>query len=628
MARRRQIISATCVVLAALVVVCLWPGLAEGSTDLCGIDLKGHCHHNQSGLCNTTGICDHQLRQTESLTSNQTSPRCQMNKGLEDCGSLQPSRRYAGEKPLVEMHLYHYHTWMGQRAVVNFTFPSPDWHDLTMQYKINSSEDPFCRQFILRGVSLPLPDTLMYDCVAFLVPEETVWDAQLTVISDKGEGRTYTFRLPRASQIETLNKSPQDWHVFFYLHYDFIATSSHLPVTIQADFHEVSYNVSMVKCLDNGSPECDEYSVLSSLVERPKDDTWTVSLPIWSSPGFYAVTVQIVSPDCPTETGCYVSVSPRFEIEPGMLGVWITVGMAFFLISFLTFLVFFNHRLQANKRILQALREVQPSVLLVYLPETQQHLDLISTFADFLKNSCHLCPYLVDRDVGVKDPNCWTRDNIISADKVLFIVPGKPEAESITPIRNQWIIALNYLSGHHFTIRQVTRKVAVVILPSSGNIPCEILHVSRFKLVDEIAPLVTWLHTGTWLDEMFLWRPHIRSSNENTAHTWSEVRNAALRTSPPLRIPSGNHTCSLPGKDTFFTNTNGQDIPLKDDVSVHSEEDSGASKCGSHVTVSVFDPDIPSVDKLHTEGKGSAASMNDDLSEDLSDSGDEEGIFT
>lgn len=37
------------------------------------------------------------------------------------------------------------------------------------------------------------------------------------------------------------------------------------------------------------------------------------------------------------------------EIEPSMLGVWITVVMAFFLISFLTFLVFFNHRLEANR---------------------------------------------------------------------------------------------------------------------------------------------------------------------------------------------------------------------------------------------------------------------------------------
>lgn len=52
--------------------------------------------------------------------------------------------------------------------------------------------------------------------------------------------------------------------------------------------------------------------------------------------------------------------------------------------------------------ILRALGEVQPSVLLVYLPESQQHLDLIIAFADFLKNSCHLCPCLVDRDVGLK----------------------------------------------------------------------------------------------------------------------------------------------------------------------------------------------------------------------------------
>lgn len=152
--------------------------------------------------------------------------------------------------------------------------------------------------------------------------------------------------------------------------------------------------------------------------------------------------------------------------------------------------------------------------------------------------------------------------------------------------------------------------------------------MSRFKLADEIGPLVTWLHSGTWLDEIFLWRPHIRSSNDKTAHTWSEVRNAALRTSPPLGIQSANHTCSLSDKDIFLTNIYGQDIPLKDDVSVHSEDNSDASKSGSHVTVSVFDPDIPSIDELHTDGKGSAASMNDDLSEHLSDSGDEEGIFT
>lgn len=82
-----------------------------------------------------------------------------------------------------------------------------------------------------------------------------------------------------------------------------------------------------------------------------------------------------------------------------------------------------------------------------------------------------------------QDPNCWTRDHIIKVDKVLFVVPGKPEAESITPIRNQWMVALNYLSGHHSTIRQVTRKVAVVILPSSGNVPCE---VSKLQLAHSV----------------------------------------------------------------------------------------------------------------------------------------------
>lgn len=52
--------------------------------------------------------------------------------------------------------------------------------------------------------------------------------------------------------------------------------------------------------------------------------------------------------------------------------------------------------------ILQAVRQVQPSVLLVYLPETKQHLEFISMFAEFLKDSCHLLPYLVDQDVGLQ----------------------------------------------------------------------------------------------------------------------------------------------------------------------------------------------------------------------------------
>lgn len=156
---------------------------------------------------------------------------------------------------------------------------------------------------------------------------------------------------------------------------------------------------------------------------------------------------------------------------------------------------------------------------------------------------------------------------------------------------------------------------------------CQVLHARRFKLVDEIGPLVTWLHDGTWLDEVFLWRPHIRSSSEKTAHMWSDVRNAAVRASLPKGIFSADHTSSVSYKNILLTNINSQIVPLKDDESIHSE-DSTATECASHLSVSVFDPDIPSIGNLHTEVKGSKLSVSDQLSNDISDSGDEEGIFT
>ena len=65
---------------------------------------------------------------------------------------------------------------------------------------------------------------------------------------------------------DPLNTSLSEWHVFFYLHQDFIATSSHLPVTVQsaAPFGELSYKVSIVKCLDTKTPDCGNYSILNS----------------------------------------------------------------------------------------------------------------------------------------------------------------------------------------------------------------------------------------------------------------------------------------------------------------------------------------------------------------------------
>ena len=72
-------------------------------------------------------------------------------------------------------------------------------------------------------------------------------------------------------------------------------------------------------------------------------------------------------------------------------------------------------------------------------------------------------------------------------------------------------------------------------VPSDLNVCC-------FKLVDQIAALVTWLHGGTWLDELFLGGPKVRSSShEKDSYTWSEMRDGAFRASPPTGRISETH---------------------------------------------------------------------------------------
>ncbi|XP_045136859.1 uncharacterized protein LOC123519531 isoform X2 [Portunus trituberculatus] len=559
-------------------------------------NFNSYCHHNQSGLCgfrNSTVplSCTHQLRHRETV-------------GVDRCGRL------------TSMLIRHH--WF------SFTYI-----DLKFQYKVNISQGSICRDFSLRGVTLPLHETLVYDCAMLRVPGNVARDGTLTVENGRGEGNTFIFRIPSYTRIHPEKTDLSDWHVFFYLHQDFIATSSHLPVTVQSadPFPNVSYRVSIVKCLDAITPNCGNYNALNStLVVSPKENEWTVHLPIWSNPGSYAVTVQIESSDCPPHTGCYISVSPKFEIEPNLLGIWMSVAMGFFLIAVLTFLLIFNKRLRTNRDKLQALQEVQPTVLLIYIAENQLYMEFINMFADFLKNTCHLFPYLVDRDVGIEDPNCWTRDHILKADKVMFIIPGNPDGESSTPIRNQWIVALNYLSGHHFTTRQVSRKVAAVTLPSSGTIPPEILHVQRFKLVDQVAALVTWLHGGTRLDEMFLWWPVIRLTKK-VSYTWPKMRLAALRASATALKVSEPHTGLSVMYGNIYLLSPADQIPVpRDNLSKHSE-DSITTEGDSEDSDSVFDPDIPSFRRLLEVNNNSKLSVNSEHSEKLSDCSDDD-VFT
>lgn len=68
-----------------------------------------------------------------------------------------------------------------------------------------------CRQFSLHGVRLPIHDTLVYDCVVLDAAGETEWDADFTVVDNRGYGRTYTFRLPSQAKISKFFVELDDW---------------------------------------------------------------------------------------------------------------------------------------------------------------------------------------------------------------------------------------------------------------------------------------------------------------------------------------------------------------------------------------------------------------------------------
>lgn len=69
------------------------------------------------------------------------------------------------------------------------------------------------------------------------------------------------------------------------------------------------------------------------------------------------------------------------------------------------------------------------------------------------------------------------------ANRVLFIIPKDSEAQSFTPIRNQWKVALNHCIGHEFiTSQEHVKRLAKLVHPASGNVPCEVSEEERLNI--------------------------------------------------------------------------------------------------------------------------------------------------
>lgn len=57
------------------------------------------------------------------------------------------------------------------------------------------------------------------------------------------------------------------WHVFFFIHYQYLEMSGNLVITLQpAPFSNISYSISIIQCLKNQSLECDQWIEIYTVV--------------------------------------------------------------------------------------------------------------------------------------------------------------------------------------------------------------------------------------------------------------------------------------------------------------------------------------------------------------------------
>nr|XP_053656048.1 uncharacterized protein LOC128704880 isoform X2 [Cherax quadricarinatus]XP_053656049.1 uncharacterized protein LOC128704880 isoform X2 [Cherax quadricarinatus] len=529
--------------------------------------------------------------------------------------------------------MYLERIWMANRSVLNLTFPSPEWTSLKFRYQgLDDDSLKLCRHFYLSDVNYPLTDDLIWDCTIFQHDNER--DLSLTVVSGERKGGTYYFNAPESRRIDPLETKLQDWKVFFFLHMDHVGRSQYLPVTVQlAPFKDVSYNISLVHCVNNDHHCLESTTLTNILISDPQKsadcegDQCIVYLLLWANPGRYAVTAQIVSQECPNN-GCFTSISPTFSVEPSQVGIWITVAFAFGLIFVLTFALTLHRRIRQNKNLLLGLKEKQPTVLLIYLAENQRCWDLVNMLAVFLNEVCYVYPYVIDNDVGSQDPNFWTSERMNQVDRLVFLVPGDPDSESVTPIRDHWTYALKYFTGHYFATHQVTDKVATVIFPFSADVPSQIANVQRFKLVKDMDLLVTWIHRGTWLDCKFLWEPQIKSPcQKEVTYTLSDitktVNNVVIEKLYCIYKMKRNLNEKNATNDLVEKLYASQTASTVHDKCSERQNSYTASEVACDSSVEVFDPEVPNIEQLSLLGEKTNRSPDEQSSNESSDEPDD-----
>ncbi|KAF2353363.1 hypothetical protein FHG87_015878 [Trinorchestia longiramus] len=398
--------------------------------------------------------------------------------------------------------------------------------------------------------ALPLPPVLFWDCPMFADGLEGQ-DFFLRLSDDAGWGAHLSFTVPTIDRHDHVSTPVSEWWVFHYVHLEHVTLESSIPVTLQAaPFARLMYNVSLrsVCCDHQDEPQdaADGSSVaslvrdsvekiagpkvvsvessrrsgqtsregctlcgdaLASIILTGMDDPeqpvpargtlLSAELPYQAVVGQYAVTVQVLSSECPTE-GCFVAVSPVFAVSGSSYGDFVLVVAVILLVMFLLSFVIMalvirsqagklysqagKHHSQAGKLYSQAgklhsqaevanmssielilrltvacVAEVaskklwcRPRVLLVCSPHSPSSLSLITTLTSFLHHSAAISITTIHNHLADADPYLWMQYEMRTANKVLFLVPPKGQTVArCSPVQQQWRLGvLCYAASH------------------------------------------------------------------------------------------------------------------------------------------------------------------------------------
>ncbi|XP_069986743.1 uncharacterized protein [Penaeus vannamei] len=501
--------------------------------------------------------------------------------------SLQRLQLYAPEcefspkmamEPSLKVNLTMFYRGNGLPGKVAFNLTLQGIYSNTTKFRFRNTkfdECDLCRQVQLHNVVLPHEGQVHWSCTFFEEPYYTDSSIELVVEDGRGGGSQYYFRVPEGVRING-RANETTWQLFLLLRLSDLETDHRLSVSLQlAPFGGLNYTVVLVRCTSGDAGDCPENEeevdrkTIAGPVEAPAMARQEAVEFTVTEIGMYVVTAQILSPRCNNCT--FLSVSPLFALEANKLVPRVVGGAAalVLLVAALSGTCILCARHHRDLKLELARHPVK--VLLVYLADTRAYLEFVNELASFLEDHCYVQVFVVDAHVGKKSPNRWTTEHIALSDRILFLLPADLHGHSTTPIINQWDHALN-----HFTSTVRNRPcAATVALPFSGEIPCQIFDLRRFRLPRDLPSMVTWTHHGDVTPNHYImWRLHLHGLTSSLARVKSRMlqamkehrerlagvtdRDASCSSATSLLLWNGKMTRTSTSEDPVRPATNGQ----------------------------------------------------------------------